>query len=342
MSNTFIELLEKFRRGKRPLFSLGPFLPIEILWQQGWCFNQILQGDAPMALAALTKLNLGFESTVLPFDLNVEAEALGATVRYHDEQDGIPVYPTMAHKIVADADDIVIPEDIGSVGRVPLIASAISQTRAMADGRGAVGAFVAGPFTLAGQIMDMDKMLVMTMKQPEALCAILAKLAQAIIAVRDAYVRAGAQFIVVQEGGVAAISPKLFSRLVVSFLQDILCEKQVPHILFLAGNADRYIGQMLQCGADGLGVDQSCDLDKVRGLVPRDLPLAAVIGSYTMLAQASPDEVSATVRFFLDKGLSIVLPPADIYPPAKIENIVAFVEAVRSYPGLPIAWNGRP
>ena len=212
MNNAFIELLERFRRGKRSVFSLGSFLPIKILWQQGWCFNQILQGDAPMALAALTKLDLGFESTVLPFDLNVEAEALGAAVRYHDEQDGIPVYPTIAHKLVGDADAIVIPEDIGSVGRIPLIASAISQTKAMAEGRGAVGAFVVGPFTLAGQIMDMDKLLVMTMKQPEALCAILAKLAQTIIAVRDAYVRAGAQFIVVQEGGVAAISPQTFLK----------------------------------------------------------------------------------------------------------------------------------
>lgn len=331
MNNAFIELLERFRSGKRSVFSLGPFLPIEILWRQGWCFNRILQGAAPMALAAMTKLDLGFESTVLPFDLNVEAEALGAAVRYHDEQNGIPVYPTIAHKRVGGADAIVIPEDIGSVGRIPLIASAISQTKTMAEGRGAVGAFVVGPFTLAGQIMDMDKLLVMTIKQPEALCAILAKLSQTIMAVRDAYVRAGAQFIVVQEGGVATISPGLFARLVVPFLEDILCDKPVPHILFLAGNADRYIGQMPQCRADGLGVDQSCDLDKVLGLVPRDLPLAAVIGNNAMLAQASPDEVGATVRFFLDKGLSMVLPPADIYPPAKIENIIAFVEAARSY-----------
>ena len=126
------------------------------------------------------------------------------------------------------------------------------------------------------------------------------------------------------------------------FLEDILCDKPVPHILFLAGNADRYIGQMPQCRADGLGVDQSCDLDKVLGLVPRDLPLAAVIGNNAMPAQASADEVGATVRFFLDKGLSMVLPPADIYPPAKIENIIAFVDAARSYPGPPITSKERP
>jgi [methyl-Co(III) methanol-specific corrinoid protein]:coenzyme M methyltransferase len=335
VANPFVELLEKYRRGNRSVFSLGPFIPIEILVRQGWCFNRILQASAPMAGAALTKLDLGFESTVLPFDLNVEAEALGADVRFYDDREGIPVYPTIAEKIVVGADDIVIPADIASAGRIPLILSAIDQTRAKAGRRGAVGAFVTGPFTLAGQMMDIDKLLIMTMKQPQAIFSVMAKLAQAIIALRDAYVRAGAQFIVVQEGGATAISPKLFSKLVLPFLKEILTEKQVPHILFLSGSAERYIDQMLLSGADGLGVDQLCDWDKVRERTPRDLPLAAVIGDYDMLANAEPEEVRSTVRCFLDKGPTLVLPPADVYPPAKIVNIAAFVDAVRSYPGIP-------
>jgi len=84
---------------------------------------------------------------------------------------------------------------------------------------------------------------------------------------------------------------------------------------------------MLQCGADGLGVDQSCHVDQVRAQTPRDLPLAAVIGDHTMLAKAEPNQVRETVRRFLDKNLTLVLPPA------KIENIAAFVDEVRSYAG---------
>ncbi len=58
-----------------------------------------------------------------------------------------------------------------------------------------------------------------------------------------------------------------------------------------------------------------------------------MIGDYAMLAKAEPDHVRETVRRFLDKGLTLVLPPADIYPPARSENIAAFVDAVRSYSG---------
>ncbi len=231
MANAFVDLIESFRRGRRSVFSLGPFLPIERLWREGRQLNQILQGSEAMAQAALSNLDLGFESTVLPFDLNVEAEALGAKVRYHENQEGIPVYPTIADKFVADPEDVVIPADIGAAGRIPRILAALGQLRAEAGGRGAVGAFVPGPFTLAGQVMDMDKMFVMTMKQPDAVRQILGRLAQMIMGVRDAYVRAGAQFIVVEEGGATAISPRLFENLNLPHLQTILSVKQVPHLL---------------------------------------------------------------------------------------------------------------
>ena len=334
MANPFVDLMETYRRGRRSVFSLGPFLPIATMGRQGTGFNQILQESAAMVRAALANLDLGFESTVLPFDLNVEAEALGARVSYHPDQEGIPIYPTIADKIVAGPQDVVVPADICAAGRMPQILAALEQTREKAGAKGAVGAFVPGPFTLAGQVMDMDKMFVMAMKQPEALGHILGKLAQTIIGVKNAYVKAGAQFIVVEEGGATAISPRLFQNLLLPHLRSILDEKPVPHVLFLTGNTDRFIGLMLQCCADGLGVDQACDLDKVLAQVPHDIPLAAVIGDYDMLAKAQPGQVRETVRHFLDRGLTLVLPPADIYPPATIENIAAFVEAAGRYAGL--------
>jgi [methyl-Co(III) methanol-specific corrinoid protein]:coenzyme M methyltransferase len=337
MANAFVDLMETYRRGKRSTFSLGPFLPITKMWQEGWRFEQILREPQAMVRASLAKIDLGFESTTLPYDLNVEAEALGAVVRYHEDQEGIPVYPTIADKIVAVPDDVRIPSQIQAAGRIPQILAAISQTVEQAGSRGAVGAFVPGPFTLAGQVMDMDKMFVLTIKQPEAIRQILAKLTQTISSVKDAYIQAGAQYIVVEEGGATAISPRLFASLILPHLQAIFAVKKVPHLLFLTGNADRFIGSLLACGADGMGVDQACDLDRVRADVPPDFPLAAVIGSYDMLAKAHAQQVRETVTRFLDKGLTLVLPPADIYPPAKPENIAAFIEAVRTYSGPSIA-----
>ncbi len=89
---------------------------------------------------------------------------------------------------------------------------------------------------------------------------------------------------------------------------------------------------MLEAGPDGIGVDQECDLDKLSEAVPEGFPLAALAGSYGLMAIATVGEVRAAVRACLEKGITMAAPPADIYPPARIKNIPAFVDELRVCP----------
>jgi uroporphyrinogen-III decarboxylase len=89
--------MERYRRGPYPVFSPGPFLPIEGLRARGLRFNRLLQNAADMASAALLKVEMGFEATAVPFDMNVEAELIGCPVLFHEEVEGLPVYPTGGH-----------------------------------------------------------------------------------------------------------------------------------------------------------------------------------------------------------------------------------------------------
>ena len=50
-----------------------------------------------------------------------------------------------------------------------------------------------------------------------------------------------------------------------------------------------------------------------------------------MLAKATPAVITEKVNRYLDMGFTTVGPPADIYPPARIENIEAFVKAILEY-----------
>ena len=65
--------------------------------------------------------------------------------------------------------------------------------------------------------------------------------------------------------------------------------------------------------------------------LPADFPLLAICGPYDMLANATPAEIQDAVWACLDQGVTQALPPADIHPPAQLENIAAFVEAHRSF-----------
>ncbi|MGA9537450.1 MAG: uroporphyrinogen decarboxylase family protein [Desulfobacterales bacterium] len=109
MENSLVDLMDKFRKGNKPAIHLGPFLPLTRIKERGLSFNEIMKAPQTMTEAALMSFEFGFESTVLPFDLNVEAEILGARVQYHEGFDGHPVYPTIVHKPITTDDDIDIP-----------------------------------------------------------------------------------------------------------------------------------------------------------------------------------------------------------------------------------------
>ena len=198
MENPLIRLMAGYNKGRRAVFGMGPFLCIELMQQKKLQFDGILKNPEDMAAAALLNFDLGFDSTVLPFDLNVEAEILGAEVRYHEGFDGIPVYPTIAEKFVFSAADVVIPDHVAEKGRLPSICRCIRMIKQAASGRGALGMFLPGPFTLAGQVMDMDQMFVMVLKEPEVTEAIFHRLADFIRVLRDIYVTAGVDFIVIE------------------------------------------------------------------------------------------------------------------------------------------------
>jgi len=65
--------MERHQQGDRPVFNPAPFIPMALLRQKGLVFNRVLRKAEDMAETALLSFEVGFESTTLPFDLNVEA-----------------------------------------------------------------------------------------------------------------------------------------------------------------------------------------------------------------------------------------------------------------------------
>lgn len=326
------ELIKKNQRGRRPAFHPGPFLPLALVRERGLDFNAVLQDTTAMAEVAMMNYELGFESTVLPFDMNVEAEILGASVTFHEGFDGNPVYPTITSRPVACEADIIIPESLETEGRMPAILNAIRKIKTQAQDQGTVGAFVPGPFTLAGQIMEPEVLFVMVLKKPNQAGDILDRLAGFLKALRDAYVAVGIDFILIEEGGATNISRKVFRSLVLPRLQELFSNKSVPHIIGLTGGSARFIPFMLSCLPDGISVDRDYDLNEARQEIPESLPLFVECGDHTLFSHGTPEIITGMVRNCLAKGATTAVPPADIYPPAKTENIRTFIEAIRTYP----------
>jgi len=329
--NSLVDLMEKFQKGSNPAILLGPFLPLSRIKEKGLSFNDIMKDPKAMTEAALMSYEFDFESTVLPFDLNVEAEILGATVQYHEGFDGHPVYPTIAHKPFNTDDDIACPNFLAEKGRMPTILKTIASVKEQARDKGSVGVFIPGPFTLAGQVLDMEKLYRILLKQPDKTLKIFDRLTAFICKLIDVYVHAGVDFMTVVEEGGANISPKTFHKLLLPCLKEIFKPKQIPRIIFLFGDPETVVEFTLACDPDGVILDKGCSIEKTKGHLPEGIPLFGECGTHDMLATATPAEITEEVNRHLNMGFTTVSPPADIYPPAKNENIEAFVTALRAY-----------
>jgi len=171
----------------------------------------------------------------------------------------------------------------------------------------------------------------MMLKNPDQAGRILERLTAFINALKSLYAAAGVDFMVVEEGGAASISPGMFGRLLLPHLQAVFAVKPCPMAISFIGGTDQFLDFLLACNPDGVGIDRQCDTTGAREKIPAALPLFTGCGPHDMLANASLETIAKTVHRRLDRGATVVGPPADIYPPARMENIAAFIRAVREY-----------
>ena len=98
---------------------------------RGLNFSEIHNDADKLAVAAAESYELfGFESAVLPADLTVEAEALGASVDFRADMPE-PMWPIVTHPLAGSPSELRVPPgDVTRRGRIPLVSDALRQLKA--------------------------------------------------------------------------------------------------------------------------------------------------------------------------------------------------------------------
>ncbi len=128
--NSRERVLRLFRRepiDAIPVFSGMGNITIHGLEKYGWRFPEIHTDAHKMAsMAASTYQLFGFECAVVPFDMGVEAEALGSKMNFYAHQSEI-LYPTVIEHPAEKVEDleVTVPSDLPRSGRIPLVTEAI-------------------------------------------------------------------------------------------------------------------------------------------------------------------------------------------------------------------------
>lgn len=299
----------------------------------GYQFARIHTDAKMMAESAMSTWRLfGFECAVAPFDMGVEAGALGAGINYYEHAEGI-LYPTVKEKVIRtidEVDDVQVPEDVPSAGRIPLVAEALKM---MKDGVGdevAIGSWVLGPFTLAGQIFELDVLLKSAFKHADKVSRLTDTLADFLVEVIRVYKAAGADYITVREMGAPTdiLSPRMFKSLIMPPLARVIEAIDGPSVLHICGDTNPIVEMMAECGAGAISVDQKNRLAETRAKLGKDAVIFGNYDPYGMLVKGSVEDVRAGALNCIDEGASAVWPGCDIWPTVPPENMNALVETV--------------
>ena len=318
-----------------PCFSGMGNVTTEGLKKYGYKFAALHSNAKMMSDASASTYRLfGFECGVLPFDLCVEAEALGCEINVYAHLEDI-TYPTIKKKLINNEDemDIAIPPDLVQRGRIPLLKEAIGLIKADIGNEVAIGTYVLGPFTLAGQIMELNDLLKLSFKKPDKIGKLLDTLASVIISIAKEYEKSGIDYITVREMGATSdvLSPRVFKNLILPYLKKIFAELKINSVLHICGKTNDIAVFMLESGARAISVDQKNDIIETRKKIGSDALLFGNYDPYNVLVSGAPDLVRETMRKCMDNGVSAVWPGCDIWPTVPPENILAMMDEVRKY-----------
>lgn len=296
-------------------------------------FSEIHNDSAKLASAAASSYELlGFESAVLPADLTVEAEALGAGVDFRTDM-AEPMWPIVTHPLAGSPSELRVPSgDVTQRGRIPLVSDALRQLKARVGEKIVVGAVIPGPFTLAMQVIQFDVLLMDVARNPAAVGRALDALTDVLIAMAQSYHTAGADFITVHEmgGSPGVIGPPAFGSLLLPRLQRLIAAVPAPRVLSVCGNTNQAMPLLVQAGADAISVDQLNDIARSREIIGRDAFLFGNIDPVGVLAHSDERGVRRAVENAIEEGVDAIWPGCDLYLTAPPGNLVAMVRAAHS------------
>ena len=285
------------------------------------------QKQAESQLLALDMF--GYDGVFTCMDLTVEAEALGAEVVFENR-----AFPYVKGHPVEDArrlEDLALPPVEDTRISIFVDAARILSERLLETHL--VSSYVIGPFTLAGHLLDAERLLEISIEEQELAVDIVGHCEEILRPVLDAYAEAGVHNIVILEptASTSIISPRFFEKLSKPFLKSMVSRihsRGCRATVHICGRTQRIVHHMCQTGADALSLDSAVDL---RNAIETANGRAAIIGNVdtSLLLTGSTHDVRTAAEECLaassGRGGLILSSGCDLPIETPLENVEVLV-----------------
>jgi uroporphyrinogen decarboxylase len=240
---------------------------------------------------------------------------------------------------LADIEALPIPDPEKDLGYVM---DAVRNIRRELNGRVPLIGFSGSPWTLAtymvegGSSRDFRKSKAMLYDNPQAMHALLDKLAQSIIAYLNGQIRAGAQAVQIFDSWGGALSAAAYQEFSLRYMKQIVDGlirehdgRRVPVILFTKGGG-LWLESMAETDAEALGLDWTCDIGSARARVGSKVALQGNMDPAVLYAkpEAIRAEVARILASFGQGSGQVFNLGHGITPEVDPQHAKAFFEAV--------------
>jgi uroporphyrinogen decarboxylase len=319
----------------------GRALPEYRRLKETYTFVQLVQNPELAVEVTLQPVRrFGFDAAILFSDILVIPEAMGQ--KYHFQEIG-GVLMDFAVTGKADIERLSV-ECV--VERLSYVDSALRILRQELGDQTALIGFSGSPWTLATFMMEgasvpkYGRALHLFRTEPKTYFALAEKLTAAVTAYLKMQVAAGVDALQIFDSHGGHLAPGEFQEASGCWMKEIISNltpdaprPAPPVIVFSMGTHGNW-SDLIATGANVIGIDWQFSLNEARKIIPSHMALQGNL-SPALLAEETPDVVTTETTKVLEAMRGR---PGHIFnlghgltPTAKLENITALVETVRSF-----------
>ncbi|MGC9398879.1 MAG: uroporphyrinogen decarboxylase family protein [Anaerolineae bacterium] len=301
----------------------GTQLTHSTIWQNE--FNAELQYRTIAALVERFEPDAAF----FFMDLAVEAGAIGLPVLF--PASGSPSVKQHPVKRIEDLAQFEVV-DVRYDARVRTYVDVMQRMKAGLEVL--AGAYVIGPFTLAGLMMGATQIALATIQDPDLVHAAARFATDVIIRYGEQLAEAGADMLCVLEPTATFISPKAFRAFSGRYVKEIVEALDIRTILHICGDTKHLVEAMCETGVQGLSLDAPLDFPATIERMPENVVLIGNVDPVRVMVNETPDNVREAVRALVENMAPypnfILSTGCDLPPETPLANIQAFMEAGRA------------
>jgi len=301
---------------------------VELMERCGYGWDQAhYDAEKLVHLAAAAHIHFGLETLKLPFDMAVEAEALGGAIDIGSSD----TLPQLVHHLFEEPEALTFDRNLLDKGRIPVVLKAIATAKKRYDGDAAVVSSIVGPFTLGTRLFGMDNFLIWAIADTDKAHAAMERLTRLCIMYAVEQATAGCDAVLIGEAASSGdlISSDTYRDIILPYHRELCNSLFVPSVVHICGNITGHLPYIAESGMTAISFDGKTDVAKACELLKGKTALVGYVDTMDTLLHGTPDEVYQSSMDCINTGVDLLC--AGCAWPAHIpaDNILAMIRAAK-------------